>query len=186
MPSRRVQTISLPTTMNRRLEQWTSEPRLLAIDPTTRGFAYASFEGPRRLIDWGSVQVRGDKRTGSLVRAGELMDRLRVAVLVVEDPKDPRSRRATRVRQLLFAMEREAKRRGVSIRRISREEVRRAFRSSGTTKHEIALRIAEDLPELAPRLPRKRKPWESEAERMSIFDAAAFALTALVAVDEGG
>jgi hypothetical protein len=37
--------------------------------------------------------------------------------------------------------------------------------------------IAKRFPELAPRLPRFRKPWMSEDYRMSIFDAVAMALT---------
>jgi len=45
------------------------------------------------------------------------------------------------------------------------------------TKHEIAHAVAQQLPELAPRLPRFRKPWMSEDYRMAIFDAAALALT---------
>jgi hypothetical protein len=36
--------------------------------------------------------------------------------------------------------------------------------------------IAKRFPELALRLPRFRKPWMSEDYRMSIFDAAGFAL----------
>ena len=44
-------------------------------------------------------------------------------------------------------------------------------------KQEIAIAIAERFPELAPRLPRFRKPWMSEDYRMSIFDAVALALT---------
>jgi hypothetical protein len=32
------------------------------------------------------------------------------------------------------------------------------------------------LPDLAWRLPRPRKPWESEPRRMSVFDAAAIGL----------
>lgn len=166
--------------------EMSADARVLAVDPTTRGFAYAVFEDCRCLIDWGAIQVRGDKRTGCLARLDQLLGRLHAATLVIEDPSDPRSRRATRVRQVLFAMEREAKRRGLTVRRITRAEVRRAFRAWGSTKYEIALRIAEFLPELAPRLPRKRKPWESETERMSIFDAASFALTALGDADEGG
>ena len=34
--------------------------------------------------------------------------------------------------------------------------------------------MANHFPELAPRLPRFRKPWMSEDYRMSIFDAIAF------------
>ena len=38
-------------------------------------------------------------------------------------------------------------------------------------------RDSKRFPELAPRLPRSRKPWMSEDYRMSIFDAVALALT---------
>jgi len=41
------------------------------------------------------------------------------------------------------------------------------------TKDEIASIVAQIFPELAWRLPRKRKPWESEHYSMSIFTAAA-------------
>jgi hypothetical protein len=62
---------------------------------------------------------------------------------------------------------------------VTRESVRRLFAPTGTTKFEIALAITKTFPELASRLPRKRKPWMSEDERMNLFDAVAFALTAL-------
>jgi hypothetical protein len=56
--------------------------------------------------------------------------------------------------------------------------VKQAFSESGaSTKHEIAVAIAKRFPELAPRLPRFRKPWMSEDYRMSIFDAVAFGVT---------
>jgi hypothetical protein len=45
-----------------------------------------------------------------------------------------------------------------------------------SSKQEIAAAIANRFPELAPRLPRFRKPWMSEDYRMSIFDAVALGL----------
>ena len=46
-----------------------------------------------------------------------------------------------------------------------------------TTKREIAEAIVREFPELEPRLPPVRKIWMSEDVRMSIFDAAALAIT---------
>ncbi|PYU94225.1 MAG: hypothetical protein DMG25_07270 [Acidobacteria bacterium] len=40
------------------------------------------------------------------------------------------------------------------------------------TKHQIATSLAERFAELRPILTPKRKPWESEDYRMSMFDAA--------------
>lgn len=62
----------------------------------------------------------------------------------------------------------------------SRTNIRDTFRAYGTTKRDIALAIAERFPELAHRLPRVRKPWMSEDERMGI---ASLAMTYLVRTD---
>ena len=56
--------------------------------------------------------------------------------------------------------------------------MKQAFSESGASnKYEIAVAIANRFPELAPRLPRFRKPWMSEDYRMSIFDAVGFAVS---------
>jgi hypothetical protein len=47
------------------------------------------------------------------------------------------------------------------------------FRTS--TKHENARLVAEQFPVLIWNLPSKRKPWESEDYRMSMFCAASIA-----------
>ena len=48
------------------------------------------------------------------------------------------------------------------------------------TKHEIAYTVSKLLPELAWKLPPQRKLWQSVHYRMSIFDAAAVAVTYVV------
>jgi hypothetical protein len=71
-----------------------------------------------------------------------------------------------------------ASKKKIKIRSFSRIKVKQAFSESGaSTKHEIAITIAKRFPELAPRVPRFRKPWMSEDYRMSIFDAAGLAIT---------
>jgi Holliday junction resolvasome RuvABC endonuclease subunit len=65
----------------------------------------------------------------------------------------------------------------IRVRSFSRAKVKQAFSESGASnKQEIAIAIARRFPELAPRLPRFRKPWMSEDYRMSIFDAVALAV----------
>lgn len=45
------------------------EPRrVLAIDPTSRGFGFVVFEGPEHLIDWAVVEIRKDKEDKCLQR----------------------------------------------------------------------------------------------------------------------
>jgi hypothetical protein len=151
--------------------------RVVAIDPTIRGFGFVVLEGPERLIDWAVVKVRENKEDNCLHRVADLFVRYRPDVLVLEDPAGRGSRRCRRVQKLLHKVERLAGKQSIPTRRFSRARVRRAFSESGAkTKFEIATAIAKRFPELAPRLPRFRKPWMTEDDRMSLFDAASFGL----------
>jgi hypothetical protein len=154
--------------------------RVLAIDPISRGFGFVVFEGPEQLVDWSVVETKEDKETRGLCRVADLFVRYRPNVLVLEDLVGRGSRRCRRVRKLLDKIERLADKESISVRRFARAKVRRAFSDSGAkTKFEIATAIAKRFPELQPRLPRFRKPWMTEDDRMSIFDAASFALSYL-------
>ncbi len=98
-------------------------------------------------------------------------------VIVIEDLAEKGSRRGRRVKELLGRIVRLAAQREVESRFFSRTRIKETFAPAGATnKHQIATTIAAQLPELAPMLPKPRKPWMSEDCRMGIFDAAALAL----------
>ncbi|HET9410043.1 MAG TPA: hypothetical protein VFO39_22595 [Candidatus Sulfotelmatobacter sp.] len=61
----------------------------------------------------------------------------------------------------------------VPVRVISAKALRETFAGQNRNKQEIASTVATRFPELLSILPPKRKPWQSEDYRMSIFDAAA-------------
>ena len=150
---------------------------MMAVDPTSRGFGFAVFEGPNRLVDWSAVEIRKNKEDKYLQRIVDLIAQYRPDVLVLEDTRGGGSRRCARVQKLLGRVERLADEGAILTRRFSRSKVKRAFSDSGAkTKYEIAEAIAQRFPELAPRLPRFRKPWMSEDDRMSLFDAASLAI----------
>jgi Holliday junction resolvasome RuvABC endonuclease subunit len=154
-----------------------AEKRILAIDPNHRGFGYVVFEGPDRLIDWGVRHIRGEKNKASLRAVSELIDRYRPHILVLEDAGAKGCRKRGRVRELLKALETRAALRGLSVRKVQREKVRRAFLARGIrNKDQVARSIAARFPELAHHVPPERKPWMSEDLRMAMFDAAALAV----------
>jgi len=151
---------------------------VLAVDPSTRGFGFAILEGPDRSIDWGVKETKVNKKRRSLRFIAELIHRYQPSVLVVEDYTGKGSRRCRRVRELIEDISKLAVQQKIKVRNFSRLKVKQAFSESGTSnKYEIAIAIAKRFPELAPRLPRFRKPWMSEDYRMSIFDAVALAIT---------
>lgn len=152
--------------------------RILAIDPTTKGFGYAVLEGPESLIDWGLVGVRGEKNPACLQRLARLLDDFAPGLLVIEDCASGRSRRSGRVQELLSSARMLAEVRNIRSRAFSRSKVREVFsRFGATNKHQIATVIAGRFPELELKLPPYRKPWMSEDDRMAIFDSLSFALT---------
>ncbi len=155
------------------------EKRIIAIDPTSRGFGFVVMEGPRQLIDWGVKSVKDNDDYRYSRRIEDLIDLYQPDVLIVENIMLKRSRRCDRVKKLIREIAVLALNKRIKVRYISRRMMKDCFSDmcGGKTKHQIAEYIAELLPELALRLPPIRKFWMSEDYRMAIFDAAAFALT---------
>jgi hypothetical protein len=146
---------------------------LLAIDPTSRGFAFAVLETPAFLLDWGSKSAPANNR--DLPRkVDELLSRYQPDVLVLEDLGAKGARRRKRARREIGSIERRALKRGVRVKRVSRLAVLDTF-GPGKSKYVVAVRLAEIFPVLANRLPRKRNTWRPEEARMSIFDALGIA-----------
>jgi ribosomal protein L17 len=159
----------------------------MAIAPTSHGFGYVMFDNPDLLIDWGVKDVRKNKMPDSLLKARVLMHILQPEVLVVEDAHHSSSRRSKRVRELIDQIADLAKDKGIAVARSSRHDVLTIFgRVGAQSKDDIAGAVAKVLPELAPRLPRRRI-WESEHYSMAIFEAAALGLTHFArSEDKGG
>jgi hypothetical protein len=135
-------------------------------------------EGQRILVDWGVKGARSSKKSDTLKKVTELVRLYHPHIIVVENCRTAGSRRCGRVRHLLDRVHIIADKEGIKTRQVTPAAVQKVFLAfRAKTKHQIAQEIARQLPELAPRLPRYRKPWMSEDYRMAIFDAAAFALT---------
>lgn len=150
---------------------------ILAIDPTSRGFAFAVLEAPNFLVDWGERIIPATSG-GLLRKVDELLSHHQPAVLVVEDVAAKGSRRRKRAREEINRMEQLAIARGVRVERVSRLAVVDTF-APGKSKYEVALRLAETFPALAQRLPRKRNAWATEDARMNVFDALGFGAAAM-------
>src|SRR5467141_3176906 len=77
------------------------DTRILAIDPSTRGFGYTVLEGPSRLIDWGVKETKTDKNRRSLKLIAELIEQYTPGVVVLEDYAGKDSRRCRRAAELI-------------------------------------------------------------------------------------
>ena len=153
--------------------------RIFALDPTTKGFGYAVLETPFRLVDWKLAHVSGEKESGAVARFEELLDQFRPDIVILEDSTALGSRRRPRVQKLLGRLVETARERGIAVHLIPRLAVIECFSSADkrATKFSITQNLAETFPELAPKMPARRKIWQSEDERIATFDALALAVT---------
>ena len=161
--------------------------RLLAIAPCVQGIGFIVFDDAETPIDWGVRWIRTEKNAKGLAWVAGLIARYQPDAVVFEDYRDEGSRRAPRIAALLASIEGLAKKRGIETARYSRRDLQRRFQANDAmTKQEIATVIADRLPELAPRLPAPRRIWLPEHANLSLFDAAALALTHYAAIDGEG
>src|SRR4051812_23480534 len=157
----------------------TDPTRIFALDPTTKGFGYAILETPFHLVDWGLAHVSGEKETGAVSRFEELLDQYRPDIVILEDSTALGSRRRPRVQKLLAKLQDTARERGIAVHLVPRLAVIECFSSpeKRATKYSITKHLAETFPELAAKVPARRKVWQSEDERIATFDALGLAVT---------
>ncbi len=150
--------------------------RILAIDPSSKGFGYVVLEEPERLVDWGLKEAQENKNEHCLRQVAYLVSLYNPDLIAVEDVSRG-SRRCDRVRKLIRAIHQLGIKHGVTVRSISKPKLREAFVSSNaTTKDAIAKVLADRFPELADRLPPPRRPWDGQNPNMAIFKAMAMAV----------
>jgi Holliday junction resolvasome RuvABC endonuclease subunit len=152
---------------------------VLSIYPSSRGFAFALFEGALAPVDWGIFEARGrGKNRRCLVRIAQLLKQYTPDIVVLQDMSEAGTARARRIRRLNMAIEALAEERQLPATHYSRERVRVCFAPLGAaTKDAIAAAIAKRIPAFERYVPPIRKPWMSEHVNMGLFDAAALALT---------
>jgi len=99
------------------------------------------------------------------------------SAIVVKKERWDRAQVSTHIKSLVEVMTRVAATHSIPIKLIGDINVRQTFRNMECeTRDEIAAALARIFPELQWRLPPKRRAWQSEHPRMSMFDAIALGL----------
>ena len=152
--------------------------RILALDLHPRRFGYVVVEGKDKLLDWGVCTHRGRDNSGPVLiqrRLCRLFALWIPSIVLVHNPPTMNPRVRLRKLRLLKRIVSEARKCGVGVRGIKIES--RQNPGKKVTKYENTRRVAEHFPVLGWRMPPKRRAWESEHYRMSIFTAASLAMT---------
>jgi hypothetical protein len=149
--------------------------RVLGLASTTHGFAYALTEGPRRLVDWKTkgVPVYGQKAVRVL---DDLLIRSR-PLFVAFDRGAARKKR-NRGRSFGMAVKKACQARGIMILGITSQHTDSLASRPRPNKWDVADAIVKFFPDTATNLPPRRKPWQSEDDRIGLFMALAAAVCA--------
>lgn len=149
-----------------------------ALHATSRGFGYVVFEGPFTPHDWGIVVARGDKNAVCLRKLDLMLEQFTPESLLLEAFGKGSSLRSERIMRLYQAIASMAVSRGVNVHVYSFNNVKACFASVGArTRQEIAESVGRHIDAFGHRMPKARKPWQSEDRRMALFCAAALVLT---------
>ena len=150
---------------------------IFALHANARGFGYVVFEAPFAPHDWGTVGAKGDKDSVCLRKLEKLLDRFMPETLVLEEAKSV-ANRSDRIARLYKAIIALCQGRSIDVAVYRLGDIKASFASIGAqSRQEIAEAVARQIPALDHRVPKARKPWQSESRRMPMFCAAALALT---------
>ena len=69
--------------------------RVLALDPTSRGFGFVVLESPTMLVDWGVKTTRPKEEAKALAKVLEVIRHYQPEIIVLEDHRG--SRRCARI-----------------------------------------------------------------------------------------
>jgi hypothetical protein len=155
---------------------------LIALEVRPQKAGFVVFDKPTQVLDWGTLSFRSGSNLEASVgkRVGRVLDQYAPSDLVLRLRRDTKARLHRGMRAVLRVISKEAKGRSIKMHRLSTASIREFFQPHGyVTKHEIASAVADLFPEIAWKLPPKRKAWQNERPRMVIFDATALGLTFL-------
>ena len=152
-------------------------PPILALHATSRGFGFVVMSAPFSLVDWGTRHAPKNKNATCLASLAALLDRYDPHTLVLEDPSQL-SRRSARINRLYQAIAGICHSRSIDLAIFSRADVYGCYAIVGAlTWQDIAEAVSRQLEPLRALVPARRRAWQSEPRRMSIFTAAALAMT---------
>jgi hypothetical protein len=151
--------------------------RLLALEVRTGRLGFAVFEGPTTLLDWGVRTFEIGRRT----LPPSVSERLRVlfafyspAEIVLCAHVYHLKSQKNAYAAILKTTRSESRSHSIKVSVLSARQIRTCFAIRGQIfKHEIALAIVKQFPELSWKLPQRRKFYQSERAVMVVFDAVA-------------
>ncbi|HEY6763222.1 MAG TPA: hypothetical protein VI386_00495 [Candidatus Sulfotelmatobacter sp.] len=145
--------------------------RVLAVEIRAARMGYAIFENHKRLLDFGAAWF--DSPGTARLRIARLLRLSHPSLLVVRSGSSPRSQKALR-KSVARTVYSEARKLSIPVARVSNIALKRYFETfSCRDKYAVATLLATRFPEIAWRIPERRKFFDPEPRVMIYFDAMA-------------
>ncbi len=150
------------------------DARILAVDLRFRRSGFALFEGPKRLLDFGTVVIPSGRYEKAGSRFSDLMKLSLPSAIVVKKERWEDLMARSDQKPPIGALTNESEAHLLRIRLLEHGALISTFRNLGCdTKAQISTMLARIFPELVWQLPPERKVWQSEHPRQRVFDAIA-------------
>lgn len=148
--------------------------RILGVASTTRGFAFALTEGPKRLVTWG-LRRRALTEAAVVSTLKNIVESSRPLFVAFEqEASDRKGRRGRRFGKMLSTA---CQKTGVMIHAVDSKTVKLLGGSPKATKWQVARAVSTRFREIQHKLPKPRRAWQGEDDRIGSFLALAAALT---------
>ncbi len=148
--------------------------RVLGLASTTRGFAFALTEGPGRLVSWGVHRTPPSRAVAMKALDGVLR---RGRPLFVSFELEASRKKRHRGQMFGDVVTSACAVHGIMILTVESKHVKELANVPRPTKWDVADAIAKRFPEVAHKLPTRRKAWQSEDDRVGLFMALASAVS---------
>lgn len=159
----------------------------LSVEPRSKGLGYVASDGDGALVDWGGCRAQAPRHKVYRSRTLKLMRGFGPDILLIEDCGAPSCRRRAKTKRLINLIASDAEREGILVIKIKRSDVLKRFcRYGGRSTFDLAEAVCAVHPVLGSRLPKPRKPWESEHYSTALFEASARLSTFYAQLTENG
>jgi hypothetical protein len=152
--------------------------RFLVLDVRAGRIGFAAFSFPKELLDFGSP--RFDSSRSAKLRVASLLRAFAPSLLVLRRIRRSSTRGSREWNLVVRAIRDQAKRSSIPVHWVPERALKEFFNRLGCrNKFEVANLLAKWFPEIARKLPRKRKPYEPEPWTLAYFDTISLGIAFL-------
>lgn len=149
---------------------------VLALHPNTNGVAYALFNNPDELVEYGVGSVRPINNTVSIKKIRKYLEYFKPSIVLVRGIED-RKHKSKRIEKLISSICIEAEKQNLEVHLFTRSQIKETFVQFNVfSKYQISKKIIEWFPPLVAFAYPKRKRWMTENHNAGLFDAISLAV----------